>query len=72
MFVISLVAVRSDWKAAAGLDNASGSWTWPPRIACLVAATADIHLVPLRLAARSSVPSKLYTILAAGRRWWPR
>lgn len=33
-----------------------------------VAAAADIHVVPLRRGlARSSVPSKLYTILAAGR-----
>ena len=33
-----------------------------------VAAAADIHLVPLKAGlARSSVPSKLYTILAAGR-----
>jgi colanic acid biosynthesis glycosyl transferase WcaI len=33
-----------------------------------VVAAADIHVVPLRTGlARSSVPSKLYTILAAGR-----
>jgi len=33
-----------------------------------VAAAADIHVVPLKAGlARSSVPSKLYTILAAGR-----
>ena len=33
-----------------------------------VAAAADVHVVPLRTGlARSSVPSKLYTILASGR-----
>mgnify|MGYP002137865528 CR=1 FL=1 len=33
-----------------------------------VLAAADLHLVPLRTGlARSSVPSKLYSILAAGR-----
>jgi colanic acid biosynthesis glycosyl transferase WcaI len=37
-----------------------------------VLAAGDLHLVPLRTGlARSSVPSKLYSILAAGRPCWP-
>ena len=53
---------------AAGLDNVHFVDMQPAERLAEVAAAADIHVVPLRTGlARSSVPSKLYTILAAGR-----
>ena len=55
-------------EAAAGLDNVRFVDMAPKDRLPEVAAAADIHLVPLKAGlARSSVPSKLYTILAAGR-----
>ncbi len=54
--------------AAAGLPNVRFVDMQPKDRLAEVAAAADIHVVPLRAGlARSSVPSKLYTILAAGR-----
>ena len=60
---------RDDLRArAAGLDNVVFVDMQPAERLAEVAAAADIHVVPLRTGlARSSVPSKLYTILAAGR-----
>ena len=53
---------------AAGLHNVHFVDMQPAERLAEVAAAADIHVVPLRTGlARSSVPSKLYTILAAGR-----
>jgi colanic acid biosynthesis glycosyl transferase WcaI len=55
-------------QAAAGLPNVRFVDMQPAERLAEVAAAADIHVVPLRSGlARSSVPSKLYTILAAGR-----
>ena len=55
-------------RAAAGLPNVRFVDMAPKARLPEVAAAADIHVVPLRTGlARSSVPSKLYTILAAGR-----
>lgn len=55
-------------QAAAGLPNVRFVDMQPKERLAEVAAAADIHVVPLRTGlARSSVPSKLYTILAAGR-----
>ncbi len=55
-------------QAAAGLSNVQFVDMAPKDRLPEVAAAADIHVVPLRTGlARSSVPSKLYTILAAGR-----
>jgi len=55
-------------QAAAGLPNVVFVEMQPKARLAEVAAAADIHVVPLRTGlARSSVPSKLYTILAAGR-----
>lgn len=55
-------------QAAAGLPNVRFVDMQPKARLAEVAAAADIHLVPLKTGlARSSVPSKLYTILAAGR-----
>jgi colanic acid biosynthesis glycosyl transferase WcaI len=55
-------------RAAAGLPNVRFVDMQPKERLAEVAAAADVHLVPLRSGlARSSVPSKLYTILAAGR-----
>ncbi|MEZ5181963.1 MAG: glycosyltransferase family 4 protein [Acidimicrobiales bacterium] len=55
-------------QAAAGLPNVRFVDMQPADRLAEVAAAADIHVVPLRTGlARSSVPSKLYTILAAGR-----
>ena len=55
-------------QAAAGLTNVRFVDMAPKDRLPDVAAAADIHVVPLRTGlARSSVPSKLYTILAAGR-----
>jgi colanic acid biosynthesis glycosyl transferase WcaI len=54
--------------AAAGLDNVVFAPYQPRERLAEVLATGDIHLVPLRAGlARSSVPSKTYSILAAGR-----
>ena len=53
---------------AAGLSNVRFVDMQPKARLSEVAAAADIHVVPLRTGlARSSVPSKLYTILASGR-----
>ncbi|QXC61434.1 glycosyltransferase family 4 protein [Aquihabitans sp. G128] len=55
-------------QAAAGMDNVRFVGMQPKARLPEVAAAADLHVVPLRTGlARSSVPSKLYTILAAGR-----
>jgi colanic acid biosynthesis glycosyl transferase WcaI len=55
-------------RSAAGLDNVRFVGMQPKERLAEVAAAADLHVVPLRTGlARSSVPSKLYTILAAGR-----
>lgn len=55
-------------RAAAGLSNVRFVDMAPKARLPEVAAAADIHVVPLKAGlARSSVPSKLYTILAAGR-----
>lgn len=55
-------------RTAAGLDNVRFVDMQPKGRLPEVAAAADIHLVPLRGGlARSSVPSKLYTVLASGR-----
>jgi colanic acid biosynthesis glycosyl transferase WcaI len=54
--------------AAAGLDNLRFVDMQPRERLPEVLAAGDIHLVPLKRGlARSSVPSKLYSILAAGR-----
>ena len=55
-------------RDAAGLPNVRFVDMAPKDRLPEVAAAADIHVVPLKAGlARSSVPSKLYTILAAGR-----
>jgi len=55
-------------KAAAGMSNVRFVDMAPKERLPEVAAAADLHVVPLKAGlARSSVPSKLYTILAAGR-----
>ena len=55
-------------EQAAGLDNLRFVPMQPRERLPEVLAAADVHLVPLRSGlARSSVPSKLYSILAAGR-----
>jgi colanic acid biosynthesis glycosyl transferase WcaI len=55
-------------RKAAGLPNVHFVDMQPKERLAEVAAAGDIHVVPLRTGlARSSVPSKLYTILAAGR-----
>lgn len=55
-------------RAASGLDNVVFAPMQPRERLPEVLAAADLHLVPLRAGlARSSVPSKLYSILAAGR-----
>jgi colanic acid biosynthesis glycosyl transferase WcaI len=54
--------------AATGLDNVRFIDFQPKERLAEVLAAGDIHLVPLRRGlARSSVPSKTYSILAAGR-----
>lgn len=54
--------------SAAGLDNVRFVDMQPRERLPEVLAAADLHLVPLKRGlARSSVPSKLYSILAAGR-----
>lgn len=70
MFVINGGgAARPDLEAAAaGLDNLRFVDMAPIEQLPEVLAAADIHVVPLRTGlARSSVPSKMYSILAAGR-----
>ncbi|HKA05040.1 MAG TPA: glycosyltransferase, partial [Acidimicrobiales bacterium] len=53
---------------AAGLDNLRFANYQPKERLGEVLATGDIHVVPLKRGlARSSVPSKTYSILAAGR-----
>jgi colanic acid biosynthesis glycosyl transferase WcaI len=55
-------------ERAASLPNVHFVDMQPKERLAEVAAAADIHVVPLRTGlARSSVPSKLYTILASGR-----
>jgi colanic acid biosynthesis glycosyl transferase WcaI len=55
-------------EAASGLPNVRFAPYQPRERLAEVLATGDIHLVPLRRGlARSSVPSKTYSILAAGR-----
>jgi colanic acid biosynthesis glycosyl transferase WcaI len=55
-------------RDAAGLPNVRFIDMAPKDRLPEVAAAADVHVVPLKAGlARSSVPSKLYTILAAGR-----
>ena len=54
--------------ASAGLPNIRFAPYQPKQRLAEVLATGDVHLVPLRAGlARSSVPSKMYSILAAGR-----
>lgn len=62
-------SARADLEVrAAGLPNVRFVDMQPKDRLPEVAAAADVHVVPLRAGlARSSVPSKLYTILAAGR-----
>jgi colanic acid biosynthesis glycosyl transferase WcaI len=55
-------------KQAAGMSNVRFADYQPKERLSEVLASADIHVVPLRRGlARSSVPSKTYSILAAGR-----
>ena len=55
-------------EAAAGLPNVHFGEFQPPERLADVLATGDVHLVPLKRGlAKASVPSKLYSILAAGR-----
>jgi colanic acid biosynthesis glycosyl transferase WcaI len=55
-------------RRAAGLDNVRFVDLQPRERLPEVLAAADVHVVPLRKGlARSSVPSKLYSILASGR-----
>jgi colanic acid biosynthesis glycosyl transferase WcaI len=55
-------------RQASGLDNVRFVDFQPPERLADVLAAGDIHVVPLRRGlARSSVPSKAYSILAAGR-----
>ncbi len=55
-------------RRAKGLDNVRFVDMQPAERLTEVLAAGDIHVVPLRAGlARSSVPSKLYSILAAGR-----
>ncbi len=55
-------------RQSAGLDNLRFVGMQPKERLAEVLAAADLHLVPLKTGlARSSVPSKLYSILAAGR-----
>ena len=55
-------------EAASGLANVRFGEFQPAERLADVLATGDIHLVPLKKGlAKASVPSKLYSILAAGR-----
>ncbi len=64
-------AARADLQAEArsrGLDNVVFVDMQPKETLPAVLAAADIHVVPLKRGlAASSVPSKLYSVLAAGR-----
>lgn len=62
-------SAKADLEAsAAGLDNVRFVGLQPKERLPEVLAAADLHLIPLRKGlARSSVPSKMYSILAAGR-----
>jgi colanic acid biosynthesis glycosyl transferase WcaI len=61
-------ALRDLVASAEGLDNLRFIGMQPRERLPEVLAAADVHLVPLKRGlARSSVPSKLYSILAAGR-----
>ncbi|MDQ3953412.1 MAG: glycosyltransferase family 4 protein [Actinomycetota bacterium] len=62
-------AARADLeRTARGLRNVSFVDPQPPERLPEVLAAADVHVVPLKRGlARSSVPSKTYSILAAGR-----
>jgi colanic acid biosynthesis glycosyl transferase WcaI len=62
-------AARSGLEAdAAGLDNVRFAGYLPPDRLSELLATGDVHVVPLRTGlGRVSVPSKTYSILAAGR-----
>lgn len=61
-------ALASLEASAAGLDNLRFVGMQPRERLAEVLASGDIHVIPLRRGlARSSVPSKLYSILAAGR-----
>ena len=61
-------ALASLRASAAGLDNVRFVGMQPRERLAEVLAAADLHVVPLKKGlARSSVPSKLYSILAAGR-----
>ena len=70
MFVINGAgSARADLERASPGCRTSASSTCNPASACRrCSRPADLHLIPLRRGlARSSVPSKLYSILAAGR-----
>ncbi len=70
MFVINGggAALEPLKASAVGLDNLTFVEMQPRERLPEVLAAADLHLVPLKKGlARSSVPSKLYSILAAGR-----
>ena len=70
VFVINGQGARRDdlERLARGLTNVRFIDLQPPDRLPEVLAAADIHLVPLKRGlARSSVPSKTYSILAAGR-----
>ncbi|MEO5842698.1 MAG: glycosyltransferase family 4 protein [Acidimicrobiales bacterium] len=61
-------ALTSLQKAAADLSNVVFVPYQPPERLGEVLAAADIHVVPLKRGlAKASVPSKLYSVLAAGR-----
>ena len=61
-------SLESVQRAAAGLDNVVFVPMQPRERLSEVLAAADIHTILLRHGlARSSVPSKMYSILAAGR-----
>lgn len=72
VFVINGQGARRDdlQKKARGLGNVRFIDMQPPERLPEVLAAADIHVVPLKKGlAASSVPSKTYSILAAGRPW---
>jgi colanic acid biosynthesis glycosyl transferase WcaI len=55
-------------KAASGLDNVRFAGYIPPERLAELLATGDVHVVPLKAGlGRVSVPSKTYSIMAAGR-----
>jgi colanic acid biosynthesis glycosyl transferase WcaI len=61
-------ALQQTREAAAGLSNVRFGQYQPKQRLGEVLATGDVHVVPLRRGlAASSVPSKTYSILAAGR-----